>query len=81
MRRDNRLNKFANFQLHLEENKKVHTNMMMKLKSLWTRMELEEKEQKLFLDQHTGYSDAVVVRIKEEVMFYIVLTEMIGRSC
>ena len=30
-------------------------------------MELPEEEQKLYLDEHTGCSDPVIVKLKEEV--------------
>ena len=54
-------------QMTLEENKKLQKSLMTKIQSLWTRMELAEEDQKKFLEQHTGYSDQLIVKLKEEV--------------
>lgn len=51
----------------LEENKKLQKSLMTKVQSLWTRMELPEEDQKKFLEQHTGFSDHLIVKLKEEV--------------
>ena len=56
-----------NFQLQLEENKKIHVTLMNKLESLWTRMELSKEEQQLFMEGSVGYSDTTIVSIKHEV--------------
>lgn len=51
----------------LDDNKRLQKSLMTKVQSLWTRMELPEEDQKKFLEQHTGYSDALIVKLKEEV--------------
>ena len=55
------------WQMTLEENKKLQKSLMTKVQSLWTRMELPIEDQTKFLEQHTGYSDQLIVKLKEEV--------------
>ena len=63
-------------QTHLEDNTKLRRNLITKLESLWTRMELPLETQKKFLDEHFGYSDHVIVKIKEEVICGALVCDM-----